>query len=317
VLNVYGPDWRERSALGLPVPAEALARRVRRATRALSMERPVVLVGDPSHGRLLGRCGESAGVYHCTDDFAAGDPAHADSIRRDEDATVAAADVVLCVSEPLKDRLAPRTRRTLVLPNAVDVEAMRRFAAEPAPPRGWVSPPGPRVVYAGYLNRRVDVEALAHAVAANPSLSFVFVGAGRPPGGTGDALGALAAAPNAYWLGWRDRRDLAWIVSRCDLGLVPYRLDEFNRSCSPLKVHEYAALGVPVLATPIPATAGLGDAIRVADAGSFAAAIPEELAAAPARRVLLDALVMPHSWDLRAETVAAALGVLPRPVADR
>jgi glycosyltransferase involved in cell wall biosynthesis len=312
VLNVYGPDWRERSDEGLPVPAEALAHRVRRAARALSMERPVVLVGDPSHGRLLGHCGESAGVYHCTDDFAAGDPARAESIRRDEDATVAAADLVLCVSEPLRDRLAPRARRAMLLPNAVDVEAMRRFAAEAPPPRGWTPPPGPRVVYAGYLNRRVDVEALAGAVAANPMISFVFVGTDRPPDGSGGALDALAAAPNAHWLGWRDRRDLAWIVSRCDLGLVPYRTDEFNRSCSPLKVHEYAALGVPVLATPLPATVGLADRIRVVDAGSFATAIPEELAVAGSRRAGLDDLVRPHSWDLRAETVAATLGFAPR-----
>ena len=75
-----------------------------------------------------------------------------------------------------------------------------------------------------------------------------------------------------------------------------------------MKVYEYLAAGLPVVATPLPALAGV-DAITTASdanamAGALARALDED---SPARRQARSEAARGHSWDARLEQISRAL----------
>jgi len=99
-------------------------------------------------------------------------------------------------------------------------------------------------------------------------------------------------------------------VKSFDVGLVPYRLSDYNDSVYPVKLNEYLAMGIPVVATDLPEirrfNAEHGDVIAVApDADHFAVAIADALGPADngmtTRRI---AAARQNSWTGRVSAMS-------------
>jgi len=94
------------------------------------------------------------------------------------------------------------------------------------------------------------------------------------------------------------------------VAVVPFATTAFAASLFPIKLVEYLAAGLPVVATDFAPLGELGAQVRVArDAGAFAAAIVAAAAEdgdapAAARR----AAVAGWSWEARTAQMAALLG---------
>ena len=70
-------------------------------------------------------------------------------------------------------------------------------------------------------------------------------------------MSALAAEPNIHLLGARPYEQLPSVLRGADAGLIPYALNQLTDSIFPMKVYEYLAAGLPVMATPLPALSGI------------------------------------------------------------
>src|SRR5213078_962634 len=79
-----------------------------------------------------------------------------------------------------------------------------------------------------------------------PDASFAIVG----PEYTDVSL--LRGHGNIYLLGPRPHTDIPGYIKGFDVGLVPYRDSEYTASVYPVKLNEYLAMGVPVVATDLP-----------------------------------------------------------------
>jgi glycosyltransferase involved in cell wall biosynthesis len=55
------------------------------------------------------------------------------------------------------------------------------------------------------------------------------------------------------------------VLRAADLSLLAHRRTELTTAMSPLKVYEYLAAGLPVLATDLPPVRGLGDRVMLVD----------------------------------------------------
>jgi teichuronic acid biosynthesis glycosyltransferase TuaH len=123
---------------------------------------------------------------------------------------------------------------------------------DPAPGPSWfLELPGPRMVYVGTLDERIDPAAVRSLAAARPDGSVVLIGRGGDRG----PVAKLAELPNVHVRPPIAREELIAVVAAADLGLVPHVRSEQTEAMSPLKLFEYLGAGIPVAATDLPGIA--------------------------------------------------------------
>ena len=78
-----------------------------------------------------------------------------------------------------------------------------------------------------------------------------------------------------------------------------------------MKVYEYLAAGLPVVATELPSIAGVEEVATAPDAAGIAALLDGALADDdPARRARRSRAAEAHSWDARLRQIATAIEAL-------
>ena len=96
-----------------------------------------------------------------------------------------------------------------------------------------------------------------------------------------------------------------------DAGLIPYARNELTNGIFPMKVYEYLAAGLPVVATELPSIAGVAEVARAPDAAGLAALLDDALAHEdPARRAERSRAAEGRSWDARLAEIATAIEAL-------
>jgi glycosyltransferase involved in cell wall biosynthesis len=201
----------------------------------------------------------------------------------------------------------------LYAPNVADTAAFATALHDGPLDPAIAALPRPRVVFTGaVVATKLDVSLLAAVARARPAYAFALVG----PTGMGDPstdVSALEAVPNIHLLGGRHRDELPAVLRGADAGIIPYASNQLTGSIFPMKVYEYLAAGLPVVASGLPA---LRDVEAVASAGdpeAFAVALDEALAADDdARRAARSAAAAAHSWDARLAEIGAAVAALGR-----
>lgn len=150
------------------------------------------------------------------------------------------ADLVIASAESLADRLRHfREGRSIsVIRNGVDFD----FWNTPVPqPPEYEKIPTPRAVYLGALDDWFDHELLLDLAARLDKVSFVIIGR-RPDD-------RRASPSNIHWLGTRPRGEARRYVRHAQVGIIPFRRNALIECVCPLKLYEYMACGLPVVAT--------------------------------------------------------------------
>ena len=305
VLPVHG----NRSARA--VNRRLLGMQVSRAARRLGLRRPILWAYVPQAEALIDGLDPSLVVYHCVDDISAHSRIDTASFRAAEARYVARADLVLASAPTLATRMRTLSQHVLDAPNVADTEMFAR-ALEPGPiDAAMAALPRPRITFTGAIvATKLDIPLLLALARSRPDWSFALVG----PVGPGDPhtdASALAAEPNVHLLGLRSYAELPDVLRGADAGLIPYARNELTDSIFPMKVYEYLAAGLPVVATPLPALKDLDDVRIAADAPGVAGLLEEALAAdSPERRAERSRAAAAHSWHQRLEEIAVAIEAL-------
>jgi glycosyltransferase involved in cell wall biosynthesis len=216
-----------------------------------------------------------------------------------EGATLAGAELVLAVSRPLA-RYAHRrgARRVEVFPNAVAIE---RYPG--SPPRRRARPVA---VFTGRVRPWHGIDTVAAAWRLLGHAAPALVVAGEP----GEARTLLERA-GAALLGPIPHRQVPALLAEADIGLAPYAVDAPDYF-SPLKLFEYMAAGLAVVAGELPATRELvseRSAVLVprGDPEALAVAVAGLSVDAPRRERLGQAartlVAAEHTWRHRARHV--------------
>jgi len=251
-------------------------------------------------------------VYHVYDllEAAPGWDAHQEAL---EVALLREADLVTAVSETIAARLREKVAREIrILPNGVDLAAFDvRGTATQTIPQDLARIPRPRLGYVGSLHFQIDYGLVAMLAQARPEWNFVFVGGS--PGGTDrderaeKELKLCRSCPNVHFLGEKHRSEVPAYVSNMDVNLMLYRLssETWIKAIYPLKLHEYLAVGKPVVSADIPAVREFSAVVRIA-AGftAWLQAIEEALhSGGIGTETERRAVAAQNSWDARAATM--------------
>jgi glycosyltransferase involved in cell wall biosynthesis len=298
------------------VAVRALNRRltsmpVRRATRKLGMQRPILWAYAPQAEALLDALDPQLVIYHCVDDIGAQPRIDAASVRASEARFARRADLVLASSPVLAERLRTFSKNVLYAPNVADTELFATALGDGPLDPGVAELTRPRIVFTGaVVSTKLDVGLLVALARAKPNWSFALVG----PVGPGDPrtdVSMLEAEPNMHLLGPRSYKQLPCVLRGADAGLIPYARNELTNSVFPMKVYEYMAAGLPVIATPLPALAGVSHVLAAPDAEGIARLLEEALAEdSPERRAERSRAAAAHSWERRLEEIAVAIDAL-------
>lgn len=299
--------------------------RVRRASDAMGLERPVIWAFAPEHIEYVNVFDGSLLIYYITDEPT--------SLARDRDVTSAAddamvesADVVLGLSARLAEaRNVPG--KTFRLPSAADRRHFSRVLAgdekatidtfidalsDPAAVPGELRHlDRPLILFGGAAYDWFHTELLLELSAMRPDWVFALVGP------RGHSLRRTRFPDNVLFLGRKPYDVFPRYVARADVTFIPIREGETYENCDPVIVYEYLLCGKPVVATPFPSAVEHSPLVRTADsAQGFAEAIESALEEnsdtdAMRRRVEYG---FANTWEDRAE---GALAIISEALAKR
>jgi glycosyltransferase involved in cell wall biosynthesis len=194
--------------------------------------------------------------------------------------------------------LAPR--ESMLLPNGVDYS---HFHSPASPPSEYQSLRGRIVVYAGAMAEWFNFALVNSVVSQLPDVTFVLIGPSEL------ARRRLTPRPNLLLLGPRPFAVLPQYLQHADVGIIPFDVDRFPQlvqSVNPLKLYEYMAAGLPVVATDWRALRDIASpAALTNDSVSFATEI---LRIAPTKGASkYSAFSAGHDWNGRVSQMLGAL----------
>jgi glycosyltransferase involved in cell wall biosynthesis len=149
-------------------------------------------------------------------------------------------------------------RRCLHLPNGIDFDRYVRHTG--VQPSDIEAIPRPIAAYVGAMREWFDFGTVNAMTEALPDVSFVLIGPDRL------ARKRLTPRPNLHLLGRRSHGDLPVYLHHVDVGLIPFDVighPDLVHGVHPLKLYEYLACGLPVVATEWDELVALGAPITL------------------------------------------------------
>jgi glycosyltransferase involved in cell wall biosynthesis len=293
-LPIYGLGWAATANKLL------LRGRVRRAMAHLDFRRPISWSFLPASAPVSGTLGEELVVYQCVDEFSAFGDTNARAIARMEVDLLRKADLVITSAERLRANKAKTNPNTVLVRHGVDVAHFAK-ACDPQTevPEDLRRLPKPVLGFYGLLADWVDREALAACARAFHTGSVVLIGKVAPK----VDISMLQALPNVHFLGRRPYDALPAYCRGFDVALLPFRNNELTLNANPLKVREYLAAGLPVVASDLPEVRALGLCRLVSSTAGFPLAVRASLDEGSGPRLERAARVADESWEARVEEI--------------
>jgi glycosyltransferase involved in cell wall biosynthesis len=226
---------------------------------------PVVLIVCNVLGLgWIGKLGEDCVIYDCADEISEFRQARLrkEAVQAQERELLRKADAVVTTSQRLYDSKSPFAKRTVLIRNAADVVSFNRalWLAQKEPrPRDIADLKKPIVGFYGFLADWLDWPLIERVVAEGQEFDWVFIGPS-----THD-LTALRNLPNFHFLGRKLNHELPGYLAHFACAHIPFAITPLTVNVNPVKLYEYLAAGVPVVATPLPELEAFRDVCRLAD----------------------------------------------------
>jgi hypothetical protein len=149
----------------------------------------------------------------------------------------------------------------------------------------------------------VDLNVIRCLASARPEWSFAMIGEIRTD------TSALRELPNVHLLGRRHYQSLPGYCKAFDIAILPFVVNELTLAANPLKLREYLAAGLPVVAAPLPEVQKLGRFLRIASTPEEYLTEIEALLRSGRRGPNLAASrhMDSESWDVKVEALSSCI----------
>ncbi len=236
------------------------------------------------------------------------------------------ADIVTASAEALKEEIQPIRPDVILVKNGVytedfqdgkditdvltskDLEFTNRYKST--------------VIYAGALAPWFDWDLLALAADTNPDIGFLLIGAHMEGDAENDKrfppscenLWSLCKRRNIHWGKSKAYRELPGYLNLADAAIIPFKTNDIMDAVSPVKLFEYAAMGLPVISTDLRECRQEELCTVCKDADKFASALPAacEKGKEEYFRNQQKQLVQTRTWEKRLRPVYDAILGTPK-----
>jgi glycosyltransferase involved in cell wall biosynthesis len=276
---------------------------LRMACRRLGFKEILTWTFVPSSAEVAGNLGERQLVYHCVDEFSEFTGTDKGAMLAMEQALMEKADAVIVSSSPLYEAKRRYNPRTFLVTHGVDVTHFGK-ACEPQTvvPTDIAALAKPVIGFYGLIADWIDFELIRFLARSRPHWSMVLVGKVE----ANTDLSPLQGLPNVHLLGRKDYQLLPAYCKAFDVAILPFVVNPLTLAANPLKLREYLAAGLPVVATDIPEAQKLSSWVSVASSHSeFLEQIDTALAGERRgpRRDVSEAM-RKESWDQKVEELS-------------
>ncbi|MBL4607845.1 MAG: glycosyltransferase [Pseudomonadales bacterium] len=206
-------------------------------------------------------------VYHIYDVFSSS-PGWNASLQESHEALIRDADIVFASSDEIKKSVLKYRPNldVIVVENGVDYKSFSNINSykELADLKNI---PHPRIGYTGNINMKVDMELIVSLAIKQPDWNFIFVGRVGDLGSQALFYDQAKNQGNVYFLGQKTVQDLPSYMDSMDVNIMNYSTSKglWSFSGYPLKMHEYLAVGKPVVSSRLPSIESFGDVILICD----------------------------------------------------
>lgn len=206
-------------------------------------------------------------IYRCADDIQGFGNAPRSLIEA-ELILLKRADLVLAAADDVAEKLRQRGAHEVhVFRNAADLSAYEEGDAL-AIPDDLRAIHSPRILYVGSVNERFNVPWVEAAARALPDSQFIIIGT------VSISIDELTSIPNVHLLGPRKAEEIPGYMAHCDAAIIPFVQSDLVNSTCPIKLYEYLAAGLPVVASRWKELEGIGaPATLVGDEKEFIEAV--------------------------------------------
>lgn len=273
---------------------------VRRAMRALGMQRPINWIFNPAAAVIAGTLDEDVLIYYCVDEYAALSGVSSEHLRSLERELLTGAHVVVTSSERLWQSRRVLRPDALLVRHGVDWNHFRQaLAPGTSVPPDLARLPRPVLGYFGLLSQDwVDAELIAHVARSLPNTSVALIGRQTME------LSALRGLKNVHLLGHRPYESLPAYCKGFDAAMIPFPISEVTLNANPLKAREYLAAGLPVISTDIPEARALKH-VRIATTRDGFVGQVQAALAQPGPDAHVSDAVRDESWESRLADVCS------------
>jgi len=178
-------------------------------------------------------------IYRCVDDLShfTGIPKNIVEIEKE---LVNKADIVFATADTLKARLEGYGKEIHELPNGVDYDF---FTQDSSQIRTKIDGLKNVIIYVGTVGEWFDCDFVKYCAEKRPDYNFVIIGPERTN------IEAMKGISNIHLLGKIDYASVPAYMKRASVGIIPFKFSKLVDAVNPLKLYEYFACGIPVVAT--------------------------------------------------------------------
>jgi hypothetical protein len=282
--------------------AFSLHQSFQRLSKKHGIYNPIVVTTWPSTVDFITQLNASPTIYCCVDEWTDYPGLNSADFARMENSLLDNIDGFVATSRELLTKSRSNTA-SLYLPHGVDVdhfckESFSRVAVMEKIRR-------PIVGFFGHIAEWIDVDIIKRLATRFSEVSFVLLGASTID------MSWTAQFANIHYLGRVPYAELPNYARYFDVGLIPFVRNKLTEAVNPLKLMEYYALGLPVLATRLPEMeSAAGPIFLGSNIDDFSKAVEKILQKVESFRE--DALVVAraNTWESRSREFMTYLAAL-------
>ncbi|MDG2431851.1 glycosyltransferase [Flavobacterium sp.] len=214
---------------------------LRKTIKDLKLVDPIILTAyNPMYGLpMINKLHEYLNIYYCYDGMDT--QRHKSRIYNIEKQFCKKVDTIITTSDYLNAEKKKLNPQSYVVKNGVDFKLFVPFAKTMITAVDVVK----KVGYIGTLDFRFDIDTMEYAIKELPEVLFEFTGYLL----NNEIQERLSPYKNVTFFTSVKAHEVPKLLSKYDLGIIPYKMNEVNRNIYPLKINEYLAVGVPVVMT--------------------------------------------------------------------
>lgn len=233
---------------------------LKRVMKKNQMKDPIVWLYTHFNKSLVKKLGCKKALYECVDDYASAKGLiKAKTVNKHETETLKTVSAVIVTADSLKPKMMLHNRNVHIISNAANINHFNHaYFNKKNEPSDLQMLKKPRLVFLGAIQYWVDQKLLAEIAQKRPQWQIVMIGP------VAVNISVLKSFKNIHFLGRKDYDLLPDYLSHCNVALNPYKVDGVAEGCSPLKLYEYLAAGLPVVSTEMPEARKFESVVKVA-----------------------------------------------------